>query len=65
MPLFVFRKLELGKAKPPSVTFLMTDRSLKRPKEVKEDVLIKDDIFIFPADFIMLKMKEEEDIPII
>ena len=30
-----------------------------------EDVLVKVDMFIFPADFILLYMKEDKEIPII
>ena len=41
------------------------DRSLKHPRGVIEDVLVKVDKFIFPADFIVLDTKEDNEIPII
>ena len=41
------------------------DRSLKHPRGVIEDDLVKVDKFIFPADFIVLDMEEDKEIPII
>ena len=38
---------------------------LKHPTGVIEDVLVKVDKFIFPADFIVLDMEEDKEIPII
>ena len=43
----------------------MADRSIKYPRGVIEDVLVKVDKFIFPADFIVLDMDEDEKIPLI
>ena len=43
----------------------MADRSIKYPRGVIEDVLVKIDKFIFPADFIVLDMDEDEKIPLI
>ena len=41
------------------------DRSLKHPRGVIEDVLVKVDKFIFLANFIVLDMVEDKEIPII
>ena len=65
MPLSIFRRLGLGEAKPTRVTLQMADRSIKHPRGVIEDVLVKVDKFIFPADFVVLDMEEDRDIPII
>ncbi|XP_062103356.1 uncharacterized protein LOC133814409 [Humulus lupulus] len=43
----------------------MADSSVKHPRGIVEDVLVKVDKFIFPADFIILDMGEDENIPII
>jgi len=43
----------------------LADRSIKHPRGVIEDVLAKVDKFIFPADFIVLDMEEDRDIPLI
>ena len=65
MPLSIFRLLGLSKARPITVTLQLVDRSLKHPWGVIEDVLVKVDKFIFPADFIVLDIKEDKEIPII
>ena len=65
MPLSIFRRLGLGEARPTTVTLQLADRSLKHPRGVIEDVLVKVDKFIFPADFIVLDMEEDKEIPII
>ena len=66
MPLSIFRRLGLGEARPTTVTLQLADRSLKHPRGVIEDVLVKVvDKFIFLADFIVLDMEEDKEIPII
>ena len=65
MPLSIFRRLGLGEARPTTVTLQLADRSLKHPRGIIEDVLVKVDKFIFPADFIVLDMEEDKEIPII
>ena len=65
MPLSIFKRLGLGEARPTIVTLQLADRSLKHPRGVIEDVLVKVDKFIFPADFIVLDMEEDKEIPII
>ena len=41
------------------------DRSLTHPPGIIEDVLVKVDIFIFPANFIFLDVEVDKEIPII
>ena len=65
MPLSIFKRLGLGEARPTTVTLQLADRSLKHPRGVIEDVLVKADKFIFPTDFIVLDMEEDKEIPII
>ena len=65
MPLSIFRRLGLGKARPTTVTFQLPNRSPKHPRGVIEDVLVKVDKFIFRANFIVLDMEEDKEIPII
>ena len=43
----------------------MVDRSLTYPQGILEDVLVKVDKFIFSVDFVVLKMEEDKEIPII
>ena len=63
MPLSVFRRLGLGESRPTTVTLQLSDRSLKHPWGVIEDVLVKVDKFIFLVDFIVLDMEEYKEIP--
>ena len=65
MPLFVFRKLGLGEVKPTTISLQLADRSIKYPRGVIEDLLVKVDKFIFPVDFIVLDMDKDEEIPLI
>ena len=65
MPLSIFKRLGLGEARPTTVTLQLADISLKHPRGIIEDVLVKVDKFIFPADFIVLDMEEDKEIPII
>ena len=60
MPLSIFRRLGLGEARLTKVTLQLVDRSLKNPRGVLEDIMVKVDKFIFPADFIMLDMEEDK-----
>ena len=65
MPLSIFRRLGLEEAKPKTVTLQLADRSLKHPRGIVKDVLVKVDKFIFPVDFIVLGMPEDKEILII
>ena len=65
MPLSIFKHLGLGEARPTTVTLQLAYISLKHPRGVTEDVLVKVDKFIIPADFSVLDMEEDKEIPII
>lgn len=65
MPLSVFKKLGLGDVKPITPTLQLVDRSFTYPKGIIEDVLVKVDKFIFPVDFVVLDMEEDEKVPLI
>ena len=65
MPFSIFKKLGLGEPRPITVSMQLADRSIKHPRGITEDVLVKVDKFIFPVDFIVLDMEEDKEIPII
>ncbi|XP_062114349.1 uncharacterized protein LOC133825422 [Humulus lupulus] len=65
MPLSIFQKLNLGEARPTTVSLQMADRSVNHPHGEIKDVLVKVGKFIFPMNFIVLDMEEDENIPII
>ncbi|XP_075483659.1 uncharacterized protein LOC142523814 [Primulina tabacum] len=43
----------------------LADGSVKHPRGVKEDVLVKVGKFTFPTDFVVLDMKEDREMPLI
>ncbi|KAL5572868.1 hypothetical protein UlMin_022465 [Ulmus minor] len=59
------KKLGLGEVKPTTGSLQLVDRSIKHPRGIIEDVLVKVDKFIFPADFIVLDIEEDREIPLI
>ena len=61
----IYRKLHIGETMPTSVSQQLTDRTLVFSRGVVEDVLVKVDKFIFLADFIILDMEEDADVPVI
>lgn len=65
MPLSIFKKLGIDEARPTTVTLQLVDRSIKHPEGKIEDVLVKVDKFIFPADFIILDYEADREKPII
>jgi hypothetical protein len=58
LPYIVYETLGLGELKPTSVTLQLANRSIKRPRGILEDVLVKVGKFTLPADFIILDMEE-------
>jgi hypothetical protein len=58
LPYTMYETLGLGELKPTSVTLQLANRSIKRPKGILEDVLVKVGEFILHADFIVLDMEE-------
>jgi hypothetical protein len=54
LPYSVYVQLGLGELKPTTMTLQLVDRSVKVPRGIVEDVLIKVDKFYFPVDFIVL-----------
>lgn len=65
MSFSICRKLRLGKLKPTTITLQLVDQSIKYPKGVIEDVLVKMYKFIFLKDFIVLDMEEDDEISLI
>ncbi|XP_017249843.1 uncharacterized protein LOC108220551 [Daucus carota subsp. sativus] len=65
MPLSIFMQLGLPELKPTSMSLQLADRSITYPRGIIEDVLVKVDKLIFPADFVILDFEEDKKIPII
>ncbi|KAK8696756.1 hypothetical protein V6N13_001883 [Hibiscus sabdariffa] len=65
MPKSVFQKLGIGEAKPTTVMLQLADHSFVQPEGKIEDILVRVDKFIFPADFLILDCEADEHPPII
>ena len=69
MPYSVYKQLGLGELKPTNITLSLADRSVKIPKGIVEDILVKIDKFYYPVDFVVLDTEpiaiEPNHVPII
>ena len=54
LPCSVYKQLGLGELKPTTITLSLSDRSVKIPKGIVEDVLVKVDKFYYSVDFVVL-----------
>ncbi|XP_031111995.1 uncharacterized protein LOC116015967 [Ipomoea triloba] len=65
MPHFLYKRLNLGKPKPITMTLQMADRSIKRPVGVLEDIPVMIDQYFIPEDFVVLDIEEDAKVTII
>ncbi|GJT62423.1 gag-pol polyprotein [Tanacetum coccineum] len=65
MPLSTYLNLGLGEFAHTKLTVELTDRIVKYPKGIAENVLVGIGKFIFPVDFIILDMLEDIKVPLI
>ena len=65
MPLSVVQRLSLGELTPTTITLQMADRSMAQPEGILEDVLVKVGKVIFPLDFVIMKMEEDTQVPLL
>ena len=65
MPLSVVQRLSFGELTPTAITLQMADKSMAQPKGVLEDVLVKVGKFIFLMDFVIMKMEEDTQVPLL
>src|ERR1044072_6290130 len=65
MPLSMFGRLDIGELKSTRRQLQLADSSIVTPWGVCEDVMLKVGKFVFPADFIILDMKEDMAMPLI
>ncbi|XP_070049736.1 uncharacterized protein [Nicotiana tomentosiformis] len=65
MPLAIYKRLGIGRARPTSILLQLADRTVKRPSGVLDDVIVQAGNFVFPVDFVILDCRVDEEIPII
>ena len=54
LPYSMYKQLGLEELKPTNITLSLADRSVKIPKGIVEDFLVKVDNFYYPVDFVVL-----------
>ncbi|CAM8950209.1 unnamed protein product [Rhodiola kirilowii] len=65
MPYSLYSKLNLGDLCSTNISIRLADRSCRLPKGILKDVPVKVKNIYIPADFIVLEISEDTDIPII
>ncbi|GKA77355.1 hypothetical protein Tco_0783816 [Tanacetum coccineum] len=65
MPLSTYLNLELGELAHTRLTVELAYRTVKYPKGIAENMLVRTGKFTFPVDFIILDMSEDIKVPLI
>ena len=65
MPLSMVQRLSLGELTPTTIILQMADRSMAQLEGVLKDVLVKVGKFIFLVDFVVMKMEEDNQVPLL
>ena len=63
--LAMLKKIGDLEVQPTKMQLQLADISIKYPYGVVKYVLVKVDKFIFPVDFVIMNMKEDEEVPLI
>nr|KYP49927.1 hypothetical protein KK1_028318 [Cajanus cajan] len=65
MPLSMLQRIGDLEVKPTRMTLQLADRFVMYPHGIVEHVLVKVDRFLFPADFVVMDIEEDIDVPLI
>ncbi|GJQ91085.1 putative reverse transcriptase domain-containing protein [Tanacetum coccineum] len=65
MPFSTYTNLGLGDLAHTRLTIELVDRTIKHSRGIAENVLVRIGKFIFPVDFIILDIPEDDDVPLI
>ncbi|GJW91155.1 DNA-directed DNA polymerase [Tanacetum coccineum] len=65
IPFSTYTNLGLGDLSHTRMTIELSDTTIKQPKGIAANVLVRIDKFIFPIDFVILDIPEDNDIPLI
>ncbi|XP_048231218.1 uncharacterized protein LOC125370262 [Ricinus communis] len=65
MPTSLFDRLGLSEPKSTRMSIQLAYRTIKIPRSIVVDVLVKVDKFIFPIDFIIMDMEGESTVPLV
>ncbi|GKC86488.1 hypothetical protein Tco_1147137 [Tanacetum coccineum] len=65
MPFSTYTNLGLGILSHTRLTIELADRTIKQPRGIAKNMLVRIGKFIFPIDFIILDIPEDDDVPLI
>ncbi|KAI3825463.1 hypothetical protein L1987_06952 [Smallanthus sonchifolius] len=65
LPYSVYKQLDLGEPQPTRMSISLADRSVKYPREIVDNLLVKVGKFVFPVDFVILDMDVDDRVPLI
>ncbi|XP_023758740.2 uncharacterized protein LOC111907172 [Lactuca sativa] len=65
MPYSFFKKLNLPEPRPIRMEIHLANKTVTFPRGICEDLLVKVDKFVFSADFIVLDIEEDHQVPMI
>ena len=63
MPLSVFKRLMLGEPKSTTIGLQLAAKSYQHPQVIIENALVKVGKFLFPVDFVILDVEEDDTVP--
>ncbi|GJX45223.1 zinc finger, CCHC-type containing protein [Tanacetum coccineum] len=65
MPFSTYTNLSLGDLSHTRMTIELANRTIKQPKGISANVLVRIGKFVFPIDFVILDIPEDNDVPLI
>jgi len=65
MPLSLCERMGIGELKPTRINLQLSDRSVKYPTGIIEDIPVKVGEIYIPADFVVMEMEEDFQVPIL
>ncbi|GJX85421.1 hypothetical protein Tco_0336195 [Tanacetum coccineum] len=65
MPFSTYTNLGLGDLSYTRMTIELADRTIKQPKGIAANVLVRIGKFVFPIDFVILDIPKDNDVPLI
>ena len=65
LPLSLFKRMGIGELKPTEMTLKLADRSTIQPVGFVEDIPVKIERIYIPADFMVVDIVEDHDVPIL
>jgi len=65
MPLSVAKRVSDLCIKRTRMTLQLADKSYTKPLGITKDVLVKVDKFVFPVDFVVMDIDEDDDVPVL